>query len=277
MKQVFRLFLLMLTASVAHAVTVPPPARVESIEIKPAIAAPGVERTILLKGTWPDSCVPGGASVDAPYNDRLRTVIVQMIVLADSAQFCPAVFTPYMLELKYTPRAAGVDNLITVVRSPTLQVISRREDKILVGDPKVVRGADDVTGLWFDPETNGSGLTLLHSFRDSDVVFGTWYVYDNSGIARWYSFQEAKWKTDSILEGVVYETRSPPCPLGVAACPATAGTPPILVGNFRMTFKNLRPIEQQVGNQRFEPTATVEVIQPNGAVVITSRISRLGL
>lgn len=277
MKQTFLLFLLVLMASVAQATSVPPPARLESVEIKPAIAAPGAERTIVLKGTWPDGCTPTSAQIDAPYNDRLRTVIVQINVLADSGQFCTAVFTPYTLELKYTPKTEGVDNLITVVRSPTQQVIIKREDKILVGDPKVIRSADDISGLWFDPDTNGSGLTLLHSFRGSDLVFGTWYIYDRNGVARWYSFQEAKWKTDSILEGTVYETRSNPCAAALAACPATAGTPPIYVGLFRMTFKNLRPMEQQFGNLRFEPTGIVEVILPTGAVAITSRITRLGL
>jgi hypothetical protein len=280
MKRFFFAALVALVGPVAQAVTPPPPppARLESIEVKPAVALKGVSRTITIKGTWPDACVPGVAAVDAPYNERLRQVFVRIVALADSGQFCAAVFTPYTIEVPYTPQFAGVDKVLVTIQSGTLQgdLIASREDRLFTGDPKIVRAADDISGLWYDPASNGSGLTLTHSFGGSDIVFGTWYVYDRAGFARWYTLQDAVWKTDTSLEGVVYETRGPGCQTA-AACPNLVTAPPSFVGTFKMTFSNLRFADQQAGAARFAPTALVEVKSPSGVLAFSARISRLPL
>lgn len=265
-----------LVAPRVHATSVPPPQRLELIEVKPAIAQPGVSRTITIKGTWPDSCVPTNYTLDAPYSEKLRKVIVQIVSLSESGQFCAAVFTPYTIEFAYTPKFAGVDNILVAVRNATLQgnVIVTREDRLFTGDPKLIRAADDISGLWYDPATNGSGLTMSHSFSTTDLVFGTWYVFDRGGFARWYTLQESTWTSDSVLEGAVYEARGAGCTTA-DACPVPVVGTPTQIGRYRMTFTNLKLSQQQFAGTRTAPTANVELILPTGAVAFTAKIARL--
>lgn len=43
-------------------------------------------------------------------------------------------------------------------------------------------------GAWFDPDADGQGITLEID-RESGVVAGFWYTYDDSGSQRWFTLQ----------------------------------------------------------------------------------------
>ena len=58
-------------------------------------------------------------------------------------------------------------------------------------------------GAWYDPETEGQGLTLELG-RDGESVSGFWYTYGENGSQRWFLMQGAV--DDSDAEVTIYET-----------------------------------------------------------------------
>jgi hypothetical protein len=142
------------------------------------------------------------------------------------------------------------------------------------------RSADDISGVWYDATTEGSGLTVTHSYRGSDAVFGTWFLYDSDGAPRWYTLQETIWVSDNAIEGKLYQSRSLGCANNFSsanACPTEALLPPTQIGTFRITFKNLRLSEQQNGVTRTAPTGVIEAVAASGSVLFRSQISRISL
>jgi len=58
-------------------------------------------------------------------------------------------------------------------------------------------------GAWYDPETEGQGLTLEPG-KDGESLSGFWYTYDGSGNQRWFLMQGSV--NGSKAEVTIYET-----------------------------------------------------------------------
>ncbi len=232
--------------------------RVAKVEVTPAVADVGVERTITISGIWP-GCVPVGAQLIDDGRTSPTTRLVRMN-LPLTLVACPAAYLPYTVTTKYTPKSRGIDRLL--IQNTDGEYLG--EGLLDTRAPDNNRSAYNITGMWYDPASNGSGLTFVHSRADSsnNAVFGTWYVYDSSGMPRWYTIQNAEWKSGGlVLEGTMYETRaSASCPIVFLACPA--------------------PLSQALvaGRARFTITGTgsakAEALNASGAVVFTSNLIR---
>ena len=108
--------------------------------------------------------------------------------------------------LSYTPRSVG-----------TLKVIMKLPDGSIVAEASIetvagARSTVNLDGMWFDPATNGSGISFHHSVA-TDGVFGTWFLYGSG--TRWYSLQTMQWTNSTTLTGIAYEAKAGNLP---AAC-----------------------------------------------------------
>jgi hypothetical protein len=127
----------------------------------------------------------------------------------------------------------------------------------------------ETNGMWFDPSTNGSGVSLHHRRATSDAAFGTWFLFDSNGVSRWYTLQSASWQQDgTVLDGLLYRTEGNCVTVGLAACPAT-GTVRTPQDGFweipsraRITFQS-------------STRARAEVLSLGGVVLFTSDLTKL--
>ncbi len=273
---IFSLLCLVALPAIAADTAQPVSSRLQSVEVLPLVAGIGVARTLTVSGTWPNGCTPTSAALENAPSESIRAVFVRIVALAESGQFCAPVFTAYKLVVPYTPSAIGVDRAVVLLNSVSTSgpLLASLEARVVVASARAEHSADDISGLWYDSTTAGSGLTLNHSFAGSDALLGTWYLYDQQGIARWLTLQESVWKTDAIVEGKLFETRANACATGAAACPVAVTTPAKQVGSFRMTFSDLRAGVKPTGLVRVAPTALVEALSLSGEVVFTSRIAQ---
>ncbi len=225
-------------ATPALAATLPAlvPAAIPVVTVVPLIAAPNAPRKIVLSSAWLNNCGPASLSLNSA--DTPQTGI--LVVRASYAAFNPngVVCQPILggdlrLELDYTPTVEGVLRVLVVTDFET----KYGEGNVVTSAAGKARSALDLSGVWFDPATSGSGLTFQHNFRGNDLSFGTWYLYDQAGAARWYTIQNAVWNADGrSFEAQLLESRSPPslCPPN-APCPL-ASTGASKVGNVKISL-----------------------------------------
>jgi hypothetical protein len=254
--------------------TSPPQPIVRSAVATPLVADIGVARVITVTGTWPNGCVPQSARVEAQYVEFTRTIVVRLIG-ASAGAACTQALKDYTVEIPYTPTVAGASTVLVYSAevSGGDPVVYRAEGRLVVAPAKTVWAADDISGLWYDPKTSGSGLTFVHNYQQTNNVFGTWYVYDQQGLPYWYTLQAPVWKVNgTVLEGKLYQSRGTPCVSAVLACPSVAIPPPVEIGTFRIEFTGLGPPQIGAG-----PTARIDAIAPNGVLLFSSTIQRLTL
>ena len=237
------------------------PERVSQITVAPVTAPPGVAREIRISGHWP-GCAPVGVTPGAATPGATTRTLRMLLPLTLVA--CPAAFLPYFVTTTFVPTALGVEKLLV------LNVDGEYLGETLVDTrlPADNRAAFNITGIWYDPQSNGSGLTFVHSRTGSDAVFGTWYVYDSSGKPRWYTIQETVWKSQGrIMEGRLFQTNAPfgsTCPAPLTACPRENGGIGLLLmapGRARVTLTG-------------PTTAVVDALTTDGTVIFSSNVIR---
>jgi hypothetical protein len=260
-------------ATPAFAATVIPlpqlfvPAPIEAV--LPAIAAPNVPRKIVISSGWLNNCGPVSLTLNT--RDTAETGI--LVVRAAYAAFNPigAVCIPILpgdprLELVYTPAKVGV---IRIVVASDRDAVSGEGSIVTSLDGKP-RSTVDISGLWFDVASSGSGVTFQHSFSSTDLTFGTWYLYDQGGRPRWYTMQNAVWNADGrSLSADLLESRAPAssCPVG-APCPLTA-TGSSKIGSVKISL---------TGEDFSRPptlTMKIEAASLTGAPLFSSTLTKL--
>jgi hypothetical protein len=258
-------------SAVAQAQTSVPTPEVAFI-ITPLVADVGVARKLTVSGVASTSCPPLSATLDTRSSELTRTIVVRLLRLPTSVP-CPPTPREYRFELAYVPIAKGITTVLaytTTGGDSPASLSYLTSGRIVVAPVDSVWSSGDIGGAWYDPATNGSGLTFVHNYTGNDTVFGTWYLYDSEGKPRWYTLQEGKWKQDGeVVEGKLFESRGAPCPLVTLYCPTTIIGAAAEVGTFRATFKNLGNV---VGGN---VSAKIDAIAPNGAVLFSSNIQRL--
>lgn len=181
-----------------------------TVSVSPIVAVTGTARTISITGTWPDGCVPGNASLVSAPLPGINTLTIRLVI-PQSLTACTQAVTPYSATLTYTPTSAGVQRIAVMLSDG--RFLGRGE--IITQTTNAPRAGIDLTGVWFDPTTNGSGLSLFHAQDDSDVLAGTWYLYaTNSVTPTWFLIQNTRWQSSTGLTGdlVIYTADAFTCP-----------------------------------------------------------------
>ena len=121
--------------------------------------------------------------------------------------------TPRTVDVRLGELPAG-DYRVEVYASPdtdgppaeTLAFAVRDAAEIAVVPPPV-RPLTDYTGLWWNPEESGWGLTLHQGA--THAVFGAWFVYGAGGEPEWFTLQGGQWLDSTTWRGTVYRTTGP--------------------------------------------------------------------
>ena len=187
---------LFLASGSAPAFTAFPPDRFAfSIGVAPRVSAVGTPRSLLANG-----CT-GPVTLDESAVASTGTLVMRM---TPESTGC----VERTVVLNYTPRSIG-----------TLRILMKKPDGSTVAEAQIetvagARSTVNLDGMWFDPATNGSGISFHHA-AGSDVVFGTWFLYGSQTIqqslpsTRWYSLQTMQWvQGGTLLVGIAYEGRA---------------------------------------------------------------------
>jgi len=196
--------------------TVPP--FTTMVSVAPAVAGPGTERTITVSGLWRDACVPVGSSIESDAG-RPGTLVFKLHVPLTLVA-CAQVITPYSQQAKYTPTQSGVLRIVVLTTDGRYM----GQGELVTQSAGQAHSLSDLTGAWYDPATNGSGLTLLHSFQTSDILVGAWFMFDTQGRPMWYTVQHGAWITPTRFEGKLMSYQAAPggCATNPIACPIVA-------------------------------------------------------
>lgn len=181
-----------------------------SVTVAPRISTVGAPRTVFANG-----CT-GPAVVDEAEVASGR-LIVRINPTAFNCALSPG-------SLTYVPRTVGI--LTVRMISPDGRVVAETSMETAAA----VRSTVNLDGMWFDPLTNGSGISFHHS-SGPDSIFGNWFMYGAApqGAPRWYSLQSMQWTSGGgVLVGTAYAAAAaaqPSCAAG-DDCPR----PAVLVG-----------------------------------------------
>lgn len=217
MREFFLGFIVAGTVSLsAHAqnnLTLPPFSPI--VTVSPVVADVGVQRTITVSASWPDACVPVNPTLSVSNIPGQDTVNIHFIV-PQTFIACAQVVTPYSATFNYTPTRAGSQRIAILLSDGRYlgggQIITQ-----VAGQP---RAAVDLSGVWHDPTSNGSGLALFHSQATTDVMAGAWYVFDGSGKPFWYLIQNGRWQSSTTYLGNLVEVQAgtTPCNILLPGC-----------------------------------------------------------
>ena len=235
------------------------------LAVHPVVAKLGQPRTVFVY--QPMELCPGTAfSLDTSLMKTQALVLLRRGPrFGPTAVVCPAV--PTLLraanfEFEFTPSDPGQLTVRVDPAGPEITIQTL---------PTAIASKFDTNGMWFDTATNGSGIALHHRRGTTDEAFGTWFLYSNDGMSRWYSLQSANWQQDgSVLDGLLIQTRGGCGIANLAGCPA--------VGSFRSDAPSslfwLTPSLARITFQ--SPTrARAEVLTLGGAVLFTSELTKL--
>jgi hypothetical protein len=245
----------------AQSTALPAPRNTANLLIVPTQADLGIPRELRVSGIWMNGCAPVGATaVFTRFSGPESTPVVTIELFEPlTLVACTQALTPYEQRVTFTPTVRGrlrvviVTNLGRYIGESVLDVREANDD----------RSITDITGVWYDPTTNGSGLTFIHSRVNDNTVFGTWYVYGSNGVARWFTIQNNRWSAQgNVLVGDLYETRglATSCqPLEACPVPFTSVT---VLGSARMSFSDAN-------------MARIDALSPTGAVLFSSNLQRI--
>lgn len=142
--------------------TVPPSGLVLSINAVPRTSALGTPRSIFVHGA------SGSVTFDESAIATTGTLLIRMTPEIIGLLASPQIHT-------YTPRTVG--NLRV-----TLKLLDGTTADTQMETVALARSTVNLDGMWFDPVTNGSGISF-HQATSSDVVFGTWFLYGSATVS----------------------------------------------------------------------------------------------
>ena len=183
-----------------------------SIGVAPHVSTVGSSRTLFANG-----CT-GSVTLDESEVATTGTLIMRSVPFSIGCVEIPKV-------LSFTPRSVGT--LRVIMKLPDGSIAAEAAMETVVG----ARSTINLDGMWFDPATNGSGISFHHAIG-SDTVFGTWFLYGaaNTFAPRWYSLQNMQWtRAGTLLVGTAYEPSGSGLALCVAGddCPRPAVIKPV--------------------------------------------------
>ena len=243
------------------------------ITVAPAVDLPGRPRVITISGQTYAGCPFMTPVVDAAASQLLGGVVIRLDPVPTLAPCSTIALAPYRFEIPYTPVAIGTLRVVAASSSGLIRSESRIATAGVAGRARAV---GDISGLWYDPASNGSGLQFTHNPSGSDGVFGTWFLYDLDGKPRWLTIQGVVWRDDgSVFTADLFENRasiigcSPAC-LFDGLIPRTAPTI-TKIGTVRVSFTGLGPYSDT------PPQGIAEVFSLTGVSIFKSIILRIPL
>ena len=246
-----------------------------AIYIHPTSAGVNVPRTIFFVDSRDSGCKSQFFSFDASALHLQSLISIRFDLTAGICGVRPPSY-PTFKTFTVTPTKAG-----------KLTVRATRNDQVDFVEAEVTatpaaRSLRNVNGMWYDFRTNGSGLSLHHS-RTSDVVFGTWYIFNEDGSTRWYTLQNAYWRSNGdILEGMLIGM-SGNCPDGsLVACPSKGSMRALPLGTYdpAISYPAGAPfLDAAIARITFtsDGAARAEVVDFAGNVLFASELLKLSL
>ena len=240
------------------------------ISVLPDVDIPNRARTIVISGQHLFGCPFMQPTLDGQASPLLRGVVIRMDPVPTLAPCSTTSTVSYRFELPYTPTEVGTQRVVLASASGQIRSESQIRTAAVQGRARAV---GDITGIWYDRATDGSGLQFTHNFAGSDFVFGTWYFYDLAGRGRWLSIQNVLWQAGgTVLTGDLFETRAPPASCVGNTCENVsprASSSMTKVGSVRISFTGLGPYSDTL------PQGVAEATLTNAT--FTSNISRIPL
>ena len=153
-----------------------------------------------------DDCmfVPGTVRVTAAGN---------VLKVTQQQNLCLLPGTPEVVDIRLGSLAPG-DYRVEVFGTqstdgPPLETLAfqvRTRPEVAVFPPPP-RPLTDYTGIWWNPQESGWGLSLHQS--STNVVFGAWFIYNAAGQPEWYTLQGGQWTNATTWTGTIYRTTGP--------------------------------------------------------------------
>lgn len=157
-----------------------------SVGVAPRVSAVGTPRTLFANG-----CT-GPVTLDESTVASSGTLVMR---ITPESIGC----VERTVVVNYTPRSIGT--LRVIMKAPDGSVVAEAPMETVAG----ARSTVNLDGMWYDPATNGSGISFHHA-APSDTVFGTWFLYGRSS---WYSLQSMQWiRGGASLVGIAYEANA---------------------------------------------------------------------
>ena len=121
--------------------------------------------------------------------------------------------TPQTVDVRLGSFPAG-SYQVEVFASPSTEASPAERLSFIVTDPVEIavfppppRPLTDYSGLWWNPQESGWGLSLHQSALH--VLFGAWFVYGTNGQPEWYTLQGGQWIDSTTWRGTLYRTTGP--------------------------------------------------------------------
>jgi len=105
----------------------------------------------------------------------------------------------YRVELYGGAQATGTP-------AETLAFTVRERAEIAVFPPPP-RPLTDYTGVWWNPQESGWGISLHQT--GAHLIFGAWFVYNSNGQPEWYTLQGGQWTSSTRWTATLYRTTGP--------------------------------------------------------------------
>ncbi len=227
-----------------------------TLTVTPASAPAMTPRTIHLV-VWGSGCAPGPARLETGKVNEHRVLLV--VVNPPSSGPCTLQAVQYSFDLTYTPQNEGDLRVMAVYAGGAWLT----EGVLVTRDQPTRRSKFDLTGMWYDPATSGSGLTFVHAQPRNDAVFGTWFLYDAQRNPRWYTIQNVFWHPGGQeAEGILFAASAPIniCPLTVIGCPTAASL--------------FAPMARARIVLHSASAARVDALRADGSVIFSSNVVR---
>lgn len=243
------------------------------ISVVPDVDIPNRQRTIVISGQTYAGCPFMTPVIDGVLGLTLGGVVIRLDPAPTFAPCNTNAFSPYRFELPYTPTAVGTQRVLAVSSSGGIRSESTIRTAAAQGSTRAV---GDISGSWYDPATNGSGIQFTHSFTSTDAVLGTAYLYDPAGRARWLTMQNMVWQAaGTLLVGDLLETKASTILCDPTACPDVVlprrFSTVTKIGTVRISFTGLGPYSDTL------PQGLVEAFSATGALMFRMDITRLFL
>ena len=273
-------FLIFLSASITSAFATQPATiaiTTLSVTVTPENAPPNTPRVITVRAPGGFYCLPLFGALSSANVADANLINITFPNFAPGYVFstppaiapCPAIVASIEQTFSYTPSATGVINVR--VSQPDGPLTGRTS--ILTSPAGATRALADVSGMYYNSETNGSGLAIHHNVQGAkSELFGAWFAYDNAGRPRWLTIQETRWETTDILVGNLYETKANAgqCPTATPLCIAPLSSIQ-KIGTVRINFFILRPLDDV-----FRATE-VRAIGLDGSTLFSTNVFKLAL
>lgn len=154
-----------------------------------------------------DSCAFNASTVHVRAESNTLKVTQQL-------NNCLVPGTPQDVDVRLGSLAAG-DYRVEVYASAVVSGTPTERLSFTVSEPAQIaifppppRPLADYSGLWWNPQESGWGLSIHQGALHT--VFGAWFIYGSNGEPQWYTLQAGQWIDSATWRGTVYRTTGPP-------------------------------------------------------------------